>query len=520
MTPSRDNQPTRKSFPRLRHILLYGTMISVILAMVILVVRKELWDLLAKAIGIGTMCGIFFAVTKLSPHELRSWRRIGSGLIKCFILFLVLSMVADALLGDEFGPAMRFNAFFIMALLGASLLYLFLVSSGIRLRLPGISAKDTNPKATKNTQKKREASTAEEHDVTTLQVTRLSSGGTHITIENTSPLPILRAETTLNLIREADAPGDDDKTITQVTGTPFSIRAAGAHPAALGSTFDHVGIYRLHTAGIRVHDLVGLFSRTCGASGLWRVRVVPNIYRLSYGIPRDRRVRQDSLGIPDSPADALDYDRVRDYRPGDPLKTIHWKLVAHGQGDLYTKLFETPTASAITLVIDPYGPNVSSLTKNSAYHLYDTMLEGGFTLLEHAREYGIPGHVRFVNREGMLVETRWDGTSMLGSFVERVRRPTSSLEERGHSAAVIRSLRDRHAGYVIFTTSYLCDNTVEELIACHQADVSLLVIHAIPTSPNSAVTQQRTYDERLRAAMITVIALENGSQIVREVTPS
>lgn len=473
--------------------------------------------MLAEAIGIGTMVGLSYAIVKLAPHTGHSLRTIGLVIVKVFVLFCVISMILDALLDENSGDAIRYNAFFVMALMGASLLYLYVVSSGIRLRLPGVNAKDTDLEAAGPAKRKgRGATDADGHDVATLQVTRLSSGGMRIRIENTSPLPVLRAETTLELIREADAPDEGDKTVTQAMGTPFSIRAGSSYPTDFGSTFNHVGIFRVRTAGIRVHDLLGLLSRTRGQSSQWRVRVVPNIYRLTYGIPRDRRLRQDSLGIPDSPADALDYDRVRDYRPGDPLKTIHWKIVAHGQGDLYTKLFETPTASAITLVIDPHGPG--AVPKDAAYHLYDTMLEGGLTLLEHAHENGIPGRLRFVDRRGLLVETRWDGRSMLGSLIETLRRPTGSTETRGQSMMAVHSLQDGHAGYALFATSWLCDSTVEELISCHQAGVSLLVVHALPASRHSEAVQQRAYDARLREAAVHVVALEDGRQIVREVS--
>jgi len=516
MARSRENPRQRKPLPRPARILLWGVAVSVIFAMLIVAVREEFWPMLAEAIGIGTMVGLSYAIVKLAPHTGHSLRTIGLVIVKVFVLFCVISMILDALLDENSGDAIRYNAFFVMALMGASLLYLYVVSSGIRLRLPGVSAKDTDLKAARPAWRKGHAEDASEDDIATLQVTRLRSGGMPMRIENASPLPVLRAETTLELIREADAPDESEKPVTQVMGKSFSIRAGSSYPTDLGSTFTHVGIFRVRTAGICVHDLLGLLSRTRGQSSQWRVRVVPNIYRLTYGIPRDRRLRQDSLGIPDSPADALDYDRVRDYRPGDPLKTIHWKIVAHGQGDLYTKLFETPTISAITLVIDPHGP--SAVSEEAAYHLYDTMLEGGLTLLEHAHENGIPGHLRFVDRRGLLVETRWDGRSMLGSLIETLRRPTGSTGTQGQSMMAVHSLQDGHAGYALFATSWLCDSTVEELIACHQAGVSLLVVHALPTSPQSEATRQRSYDTRLRDAAVHVVALEDGRQIVREVS--
>ncbi|MBU0500075.1 MAG: DUF58 domain-containing protein [Gammaproteobacteria bacterium] len=55
-----------------------------------------------------------------------------------------------------------------------------------------------------------------------------------------------------------------------------------------------------------------------------------------------------------------DYHGLREYRPGDPLKTIHWKSYAKGQ-ELMALEFETPTASDLWLSWDAVpGPDMES----------------------------------------------------------------------------------------------------------------------------------------------------------------
>lgn len=359
----------------------------------------------------------------------------------------------------------------------------------------------------------------EKHEsMLTLQVTRLDTSAALATVVNTSHLPVMHGE--LGFVLTSDEEGVDalaSQGVVASTSVPFSLPARSSLPSATSSTFNHVGIFMLQSDGVRVFDLFGIFSCVSGPAGKWRVRVVPNIYRLVRGIPESHKSSQLNEGIPDTPMDALDYDRVRDYRPGDSLRKIHWKLVAHRQGELYTKLFEDSRASSATLLIDPYGPDLLPSSLDSTLHLHDTMLEGGFSLIEHARESGLAGQLRFVNRAGSLVESGWEGRASLGWFVEVARRPEQSTSAREQSVAAIQSLASSSVGYAIFATSRLSEWSVQALIASHHRGTPLLVVHAMPPHGKAEISQQRAFDDRLREASIDVISLTDGPEIIQKV---
>ena len=421
---------------------------------------------------------------------------------------------------------------FFVVLVLISLAYLLYVAPRVSLDYPGIDERDMEAKddgATTGKEGKHRTAKAllgtllkkrvPNDAQVTLQVSRLVSASAPTLVRNVSSLPVLRAETSFTVEQDPEDAGGSFEPVTQhVKGKAFALPAHSARAITKAAAFNHVGIFTLRTEGVRVRDLLGLFSVARGAQGTWRVRVVPNIYRLTRGVPRDRGALQSDLGIPDTPSDALDYDRVRDFRPGDPLKTVHWKLVAHGQGELYTKLFETATFSSVMLVIDPFGPPTRGITRERAFGLYDTMLEGGFSLLEHAREVGLVGRLRFVARSGGVLDTRWEGPASLGWFVETARRPAQTQLAVAQSVASIQALARAGVGYAIVATSWLCEETVGALVACHRRGASLVVVHALPHTYEAAAATQRAFDDRLRQAAINVVGIEDGPQIVREVT--
>ncbi len=465
------------------------------------------------------------------PRRPFNWRVAIKRSIKTIVVALVVMLVISLWFGGDDSLTPLLTAALVTAVFVLSTAYLWVVGPKVHVSFLDLdeliedratNQSDEHPKRLLDVLKKRLKRDAENgalhESVVTLQVTRLDTTAALATVVNTSRLPVLRGE--LGFVLTPDDEGNaalaNQPTIAS-TSEPFSLPARSSLPNAAGSSFNHVGIFTLQSEGVRVFDLLGIFSYVSGPAGTWRVRVVPNIYRLARGIPESRKTTQMDEGIPDTPMDALDYDRVRDYRPGDSLRRIHWKLVAHRQGELYTKLFEDSTFSAVTLLFDPYGQELTSSSLNSVFHQHDTMLEGGFSLIEHARENGLAGQLRFVNRAGTLVESDWKGPASLGWFVEVAKRPGWSQDARRQSVTAIQSLTDGSAGYVIFATSRLSEWSVQALIASHHRGVPLTVVHAMPTMGQAEIAQQEAFDSRLRAESIGVVSLTKGPDIIREV---
>jgi uncharacterized protein (DUF58 family) len=93
-------------------------------------------------------------------------------------------------------------------------------------------------------------------------------------------------------------------------------------------------------------------------------------------------------------ADSLDYAYVRNYVPGDPLKTIHWKLSARTENYM-TRLFEVYTNPGVSIILDFYGPSDSASTLMG---MFDAVVETAFSVGEYARLQGMDTELHFRNR--------------------------------------------------------------------------------------------------------------------------
>ena len=99
---------------------------------------------------------------------------------------------------------------------------------------------------------------------------------------------------------------------------------AGKRPADLSAPTGHCGVLELRADKIRVYDYLGLFSR--------RLPSPPPARLLCRPIPAETPppLLPEGLGAP-APCGAVrrgpgeEYD-LRDYRPGDPMRAVHWKL--------------------------------------------------------------------------------------------------------------------------------------------------------------------------------------------------
>lgn len=100
-----------------------------------------------------------------------------------------------------------------------------------------------------------------------------------------------------------------------------------------GNPYTARGVYDLGPTTVTVRDIFGLVERAVDCGGTDEVVVYPQVYEL------EDTTTLSSLLARARTADRQEFDDIREYAPGDPLRDIHWKSSAKRNGDLVVKEF-------------------------------------------------------------------------------------------------------------------------------------------------------------------------------------
>lgn len=171
------------------------------------------------------------------------------------------------------------------------------------------------------------------------------------------------------------APGNDHRNwLDRLVGYPrwawLMRRAAGADireqalpPIAPGSTVEvqvkavplRRGYLRFTALHISRPDPLGLFKGRMAAGAADRLLVLPRRYALPpIRLPSSRRYQRGGVALASHVGESEEFVGLRDYRPGDPLRHIHWKSFAR-TGRPIVKEFQDEYFVRHALVLDTFA---------------------------------------------------------------------------------------------------------------------------------------------------------------------
>ncbi|MEG0764800.1 MAG: DUF58 domain-containing protein [Pseudoflavonifractor sp.] len=144
-----------------------------------------------------------------------------------------------------------------------------------------------------------------------------------------------------------------------LTGEVFCRRvkaSGGSGGLLLKANFEplHCGCCRWEVRGLRICDYLGLFAFHPAPPGARKVLVLPpDLPPETVPYLLGRGERNPPMTIRPGGGPGEDYD-LRPYRPGDPLRSVHWKLSAK-TGDLVVRETLEPLPTTIVLTLDLFG---------------------------------------------------------------------------------------------------------------------------------------------------------------------
>lgn len=163
--------------------------------------------------------------------------------------------------------------------------------------------------------------------------------------------------------------------------------------------FEHIGTYSAGLDRVVITDYLRLFTATLDGPRRTSVQVVPRIVPIERIEFSNEATLETTKAAKATLSDSMDYAGVRDYAPGDPLKTIHWKLSARSD-HYYTRLYEAYTNPGVAVIMDFYGPGKTS---QELMGMFDCVVETAFSVARYAQEQGMDTEIHYCDRRGQRV---------------------------------------------------------------------------------------------------------------------
>jgi uncharacterized protein (DUF58 family) len=183
--------------------------------------------------------------------------------------------------------------------------------------------------------------------------------------------------------------------VASEASTTLSLAPFQRYDLHFSTKFEHVGTYSAGMNRLVVCDFLRLFTAEVGKRQAQIVHVTPRIQSLeSVDLSNDSQTeaQQPRKSVF---ADSLDYAYVRPYVPGDPLKTIHWKLSARTDGYM-TRLFEESTNPGVCVIMDFFAPEERT---PFLMGMFDAVIETAISIARYAQAEGFETEIRYANRE-------------------------------------------------------------------------------------------------------------------------
>lgn len=250
-----------------------------------------------------------------------------------------------------------------------------------------------------------------------------------IRLKNTLPLFFFRVQARLYV-------NDREGGVISEANSTLAISPFQSHDMAIAVRFDHIGTFSAGIDNIVVHDFLRLFWRTIPCERTAAVQVVPRVMPLEKVLFSKDATIERVRSLRSTLADSLDYAMVRDYVPGDPLKTIHWKLSARTEGYM-TRLFEVHNSPGLAILMDFSIPGDEEGLMRG---MLDTIVESSLSLAHYAHDSGMDVQLCYVNRHGERVRrVSWDD-SELASIVDELPYALDGISASGEAIDYLREL--------------------------------------------------------------------------------
>lgn len=276
-----------------------------------------------------------------------------------------------------------------------------------------------------------------------------------VDFKNSSPLVFTRIEPFFYI---SDLFGDMDVSIpATMTLMPHEER-----DFRFQASFDHIGTYSAGVEKIVIGDLLGLFSHTIVNPHRHEVQVLPRLFDVRSMDLSNVSVQESRKAYQPIVTDDMDYAGVREYVPGDPIKTIHWKLSSRNtEGQYFTRLFETFGNPGISIILDTKAPGYDH---EGLMQVFDGVVESALSINDFAYTQGIDAELVFNDKFGSAAKMRVRGVESADSVSAAVPRIEVAGAQEGTELLRREGFSIHAQGNIAYCTAHLDERIISTLL--------------------------------------------------------
>ena len=211
-----------------------------------------------------------------------------------------------------------------------------------------------------------------------------------LSVKNRSILPATRIDA---LFYVANVQGEGER----VELRHLSLPPRSEKVFDLGVRFDHIGLFRVGIRQVGLYDPFGVFYSLRDNSTLHTVNILPRVLDITAFDLSEHSQRESTKNIKTFINDGMDYSSVRDYRWGDPMKSIHWKLSSKSKDGYFTRLYETPSTPGVAIFLD-FESRLQDA--EAILDAYDAVVESALSIEGFAVKAGFDTRLLFIDARG------------------------------------------------------------------------------------------------------------------------
>lgn len=290
----------------------------------------------------------------------------------------------------------------------------------------------------------------------------------------------------------------------------FSLGAKRMRDFELGVRFAHVGTV---TAGVRrlvVHDPLGLFFCTVAVGDRREIEVLPHVFPVDASLARTLRLQEALESATPFSRDGMDYTGVREYAYGDPLKSIHWKLLSHSD-ELYTRLFDSVGEPMIDILC---GTEFGDHDNQTLMSLYDVELEAALSVYEFCLANQLRTRLSFC--DGQDSQATFDSASrpshraIVRAFPSLTAGPPEGLAE----LVLQRASGTAGENNLVVCTATLSEALVDALVQASRGCGGVILFYVMPPGIDSVERRELVRPlRRLEQSSVSCFALDSAEQL-------